>query len=148
MNVSINPLVSPPVLHSYWREVDACVVPLYAHCGAGSAVGGGPIDDVEPLLPFVQAYLEVGIACPWVVLVSPLDVEYPVGGCATNRGEDAKSTVDRVQIVPEREDRIGNSCVGQAAVGEGADPCYELQRAVGIYACCGEVLVVQLVGEG
>src|SRR5206468_2745138 len=79
---------------------------LHAYCGAGSAVAHLPVHEVEPVLPFVQAHLEVGGAWPAKEAGSPLDVEDAVGFATAHRGVDAAIEVGwalrrrRTQVVP------------------------------------------------
>src|SRR5206468_3972979 len=65
-------------------------VSLHAHGGVAAGLVRLPIDDVEPVLPFVQPHLEVGYLGGVVeVDGAPLDVEDAVGRGAAGRREDA-----------------------------------------------------------
>src|SRR5207249_7014872 len=79
----------------------------------------------------------------WEVLCTPLNVKNAVGRSATYRGEYAEPTVDQVQVVPVRIDRVRHSRLWQAAVGEDARPGGKVGLAVGVEPYLGEGLVVQ-----
>ena len=81
-------------------------------------------------MPFVQPQLKVGVAGPRKILSPPFDVEDAVGRGATDRREDPKPTVYRVQIVPIREDGIVVAGPRQALISEGGVRGGELGIAV------------------
>ena len=124
------------------------VVLLYSGCGRCAAAGHCAVDHVKACLSLVQPQLEVGTAVPRVVLRPPLNVEDAVGRTASYRGEYAKPTVEQIQVVPVREDRVVVGGPWQTLVGEGRVGGRELRVAVGRQIDVREGLVVQRVREG
>ena len=124
------------------------VVLLHPGCGRCVAASHGAVDHVKVCLPLVQPQLEAGTAASREVLCTPLDVEDAVGSSATYRCEYAKPTVDQIQVVPIRVDRVVVGRPWQALVGEGRIGGHKLCIAVGRQIDRGEGLVVQAVREG
>jgi hypothetical protein len=75
-------------------------------------------------------------------LCPPLDVEDAVGCGATYRCEDAEASVDQIQIVPVREDRVVMGSPRQASISKGRIGGHKLGIAVGREIDAGEALVV------
>ena len=107
------------------------VVSLYPRSSRCVAVVHSTVDHVEATLPLIQSQLKVGTAAAREVLRPPLDVKDAVGSGATYRGEDAKSTIDQIQIVPVWEDGVVVGSPRQALVGEGGVRSQELGITVG-----------------
>jgi hypothetical protein len=126
----------------------AAVVSLYPGGGRCVAVGYCAVDHVKATLPLVQPQLEVGTARSRKVLCSPLDVEDAVGCTATYRGEYAESTIDQIQVVPVRVDRVVVAGPWQALVGEGCIRGNELSIAVGRQIDASKGLIIQGEREG
>jgi len=124
------------------------VVLLYSGCGRCLAAGHCAVDHVKACLPLVQPQLEVGTAVPRVVLRPPLNVEDAVGRTASYRGEYAKPTVEQIQVVPVREDRVVVGGQRQALGEEDRIGGRELRITVGRQIDRAEGLVVQRVREG
>src|SRR5206468_3765606 len=103
---------------------------------------------VGALLPLIQPTLEVAPADRREVLRPPLNVEDAVGSIATYRGEYTKPTVDQIQVVPVREDRVVVAGQRQALGEEDRIRGCELRIAVGRQIDQVEGLVVQRVREG
>jgi len=119
------------------------IVSLHSSCGTCVAVGKRAINDIEAALPLIQPQLKVGTAAPREVLRPPLDVEDAVGSSATYRCKDAEPTVDQIQVVPVRIDRVGHSRLRQAAVAKDARPVGKVRLTVGVEPHLSEDLVVQ-----
>jgi hypothetical protein len=111
--------------------IKAGVVSLHSRRGRCVAVGHCAVDHIKARLPLIQPQLEVGTAAPWEVLRPPLDVEDAVGSRTTYRCEDAEPTVDQIQVVPVREDRVVVAGPRQADVSKGRIGRGELGIAVG-----------------
>ena len=94
-------------------------------------------------MPFVQPQLKVGVAAPRKILSPPFDVEDAVGRGATDRREDPKPTVYRVQIVPIREDGIVVAGPRQALISEGGISGRKLGIAVRRQIHCVKALTIQ-----
>jgi len=124
------------------------VVFLYSGCGRCVAISRCAINHVKACLSLVQPQLDVGTAAPWEILRPPLNIENAVRRSATYRGEYAKSTVNQIQVVPVREDRVVMGGPRQALVGEGRVGGHELRIAVGGQVNRGIHLIVQRVREG
>jgi hypothetical protein len=107
------------------------VVSLHPRGSRCVTVTHGAIDHVETTLPLVQPQLKVGTAAAREVLRPPFDVENAVGSRATYRCEDAKSTINQIQIVPVWEDGVVVGSPRQALVGEGGVRSQELGITVG-----------------
>jgi hypothetical protein len=103
---------------------------LHSCCSRGVTAGNAAIDHIETTLPLVQLQLEVGSAGPWVVLSAPLDVENAIGSSAANGGENPKPSVQRIKIVPVREDGVVVRSPRQAQVGKASIRGRELSSAV------------------
>ncbi len=124
------------------------VVSLHSGCGRCVAISHCAVDHVKAWLPFIQPQLEAGTAAPREVLCPPLNVEDTVGSSATYRCEYTEPTVDQIQVVPVRVDRVVVGGPWQALVGKGRIGCRELRIAVGRQINAGEGLIVQRVREG
>ena len=125
------------------------VVSLHSGCGRCVAITHCAVDYVKAWLPpLVQPQLEAGTAAPREILCPPLNVEDTVGCSATYRGEDAKSAIDQIQVVPVRVNREVVGEPRQTLVGEGRIGGCELRIAVGRQIDVRERLVVQRVREG
>ena len=124
------------------------VVSLHSGCGRCVAISHCAVDHVKACLPLVQPQLEVGIAAPREVLRPPLNVEDAVRRSATYRCEYTEPTVDQIQVVPVREDRVVVGGPWQALVGKGRVSGRELRVAIGRQINAGEGLIVQRVREG
>jgi len=122
---------------------------VFLHTGGGRQVtaGYGAVDDIEATLSLVQPQLKVRTATPRKVLCSPLNVEDAVGSGATYRCEDAEASVDQIQIVPVREDRVVMGSPRQASISKGRIGGHKLGIAVGRQIDRREGLVVQRVRE-
>ena len=128
--------------------IKACVVSLHSGCGRCVSVTHCAVDHIEACLPLVQPQLQIGAPAPREVLRPPLDVEDAIRCRAAYRCEDAKSTINQIQIVPVREDRVAVTGPWQALIGEGRIRSCELRIAVGGQVDRGEGLVVQGEREG
>src|SRR4029077_5248738 len=95
-----------------------------------------------------QSQLEVGTAAPGEVLCSPLDVQDAVGSSATDRSENPKARVYRIQVVPVWKDRVVVLGPRQANIGKRRIRGRELGIAVGRQIDGGEGLAVQGGREG
>ena len=103
---------------------------MHSCCSRGVAASQRTVDHIKTALPFVQSQFEVGSAGPWVVLSAPFDVEDAVGRIASNRSEDPKPSVQRIKIVPVREDGVVVRSPRQAQVGKASIRGRELSSAV------------------
>src|SRR6476646_4004906 len=96
----------------------AGIVLLHACCSRGVAASQRTVDHIKTALTFVQSKLEVGSATPGEVLSAPFDVEDAVGRISTNRSEDPKPSVQRIKIVPVRENGVVVQSPRQAHVAK------------------------------
>jgi hypothetical protein len=127
---------------------ESAVISLHPCCGRCVAASHCAVDHVKTSLSLVQPQLKAGTAIPREVLRPPLDVEDAVGRSATYRGEDAEPTVDQIQVVPIRVDRVVVSEPWQARVRKGCVHSHELRVAVGRQIDARESRVVQTIREG
>jgi hypothetical protein len=104
---------------------------LHARCGGGVAAIHNTVDHVEATLAFIQSQLKVGIAASREVLRTPFNVEDAVRSSATYRCEYAEASIDQIQIVPVREDRVVVGRPRQASVSKGRICGRKLGIAVG-----------------
>jgi len=110
----------------------AGVISLHSGCGRRVAASHRAVDHVEATtLPLIQSELEVGTAAPGEILCPPLNVEDTVGSSTTYRCEDAESTINQIQVVPVREDRVVVVDPRQALVGKACIGCRKLGIAIG-----------------
>ena len=123
--------------------IKACVVSLHSRCGRCVAVTHCAVDYVKACLPLVEPQLEVGTPTAREILRTPLDVEDAIRCRAAYRCEDAKSTINQIQIIPVREDGVVVGGPRQALVGEGRIGGCELCVAVGRQIDVRECLAVQ-----
>ena len=107
------------------------VVSLHPRSSRCITVTHCAIDHIEATQSLVQSQLEVGTAAAREVLRPPFDVENAVGSRVTYRGEDAKSTINQIQIVPVWQDGVVVGSPRQALVGEGGVRSQELGITVG-----------------
>ena len=124
------------------------VVSLHSGCGRCVAITHCAVDHVKAWLPpLVQPQLDAGTTAAGEVLCPPFNVEDTVGSSATYRCEYTEPTVDQIQVVPVRVDRVVVGGPWQALVGKGRIGCRELRIAVGRQINAGEGLIVQRVRE-
>jgi len=124
------------------REVRRGVL-LHARCGGCVAAVHSTVDHVKATLGFIQSQLKVGIAASREVLRTPFNVKDAVRSSTTYRCEYAEASVDQIQIIPVREDRVVVGSPRQASVSKGRVRCRKLGIAVGRQINAGEALVVQ-----
>jgi hypothetical protein len=105
------------------------------------------IDDVETRLPFVESHLEIQIIFRFIINSSPFYIEDSVRRRAVCRHEDPISGKVGAQIIPVREDRRAEVCIGQTGVEIIVIGSGELQVAVGADNGAGVGLAVERAGE-
>jgi hypothetical protein len=120
---------------------------LHSRRGTGVTITHCAVDHVKACLALIQPQFEAGIAAPREVLRPPFNVEDAVGCSATDRGEYAEPSIDQIQVVPIREDRVVVGSPRQANVSKGGIGGRELRVAVGRQIDRGKGLVVQRVRE-
>ena len=107
------------------------VVPLHPRSSRCVTVTHCAVDHVEATLSLVQSQLEVGSAAAREVLRPPFDVKDAVGSRATYRCEDAKSTINQIEVVPVWENGVVVGRPRQASISEGRIGSQELGVTVG-----------------